>query len=77
MVGDALLCAHVLYSHFSLSRLLTNKLLLKKQSRDPIEWGYCFDVHLNSFVPLSLFVFGLQMVLIRGITTTTVTTTTF
>ena len=28
-----------------------------------MEWAYCFDVHLNAFIPLSLLVYGLQVLL--------------
>ena len=50
-------------------RFICNKFLLKKSARDGVEWGYAFDVHLNSFVPLALIIFGLQMPLIGGVVT--------
>lgn len=48
----------------SLLWLLTNNFLMKPNSREKVQWSYCFDVHLNSFVPLALLVFVLQMPLI-------------
>lgn len=47
---------------------MCNRLLLKKKGKDVhVEWGYCFDVHLNSFVPFAVIVFGIQMPLVVGI----------
>lgn len=53
---------------FFRDRLISNHFFLKK-GRDKVEWFYCFDVHLNSFVPLALIVFGIQMPLIGGVVT--------
>ena len=49
-----------------LFRVVCNKILMKKNSKEMVEWGYCFDVHLNAFVPLAVTVFGIQMVLVIG-----------
>ena len=27
----------------------------------PVEWAYCFDVHLNAFFPLALYIYAIQM----------------
>ncbi len=29
----------------------------------PVEWAYCFDVHLNAFIPLGIVVYGVQALL--------------
>ena len=40
---------------------------MKSNSREKVQWSYCFDIHLNAFVPLALIIFGLQMPLIGGV----------
>lgn len=40
------------YAHFFLNfRAFSNKFLRKVKDQD-VEWGYCFDVHLNAFFPM-------------------------
>lgn len=39
---------------------LTNKFLLKNNKND-VEWAYCFDVHLNAFLPLLIILHIFQL----------------
>ena len=32
-------------------------------SDDQVEWGYCFDVHLNAFFPLLIILHGLGAII--------------
>lgn len=44
-------------------RVMAGRVLTRQPSLHRVEWAYCFDVHLNAFVPLALAIFGVQMVL--------------
>ena len=45
-------------------RLVSNHVMrVKTAITKPVEWAYCFDVHLNAFVPLAILVYGIQMLL--------------
>ena len=49
-----------------LSRVITNKYLLKHPGKDSdVEWGYAFDVHLNAFYPLLVILHFLQLCFIN------------
>ncbi len=42
-------------------RLVSNYVFMKQGVLTrPVEWAYCFDVHLNAFIPLVIFVYGVQ-----------------
>jgi len=42
--------------------LVANKLLLKNNSNNvDVEWAYCFDVHLNAFLPLIVILHVFQL----------------
>ena len=49
--------------HTRSDRLISNKLWRLKSSGPvkPVEWAYCFDVHLNAFFPLALYIYAIQM----------------
>jgi hypothetical protein len=74
VVGSFLTLLYIIGMDFLLSGLvvatllwfISNKFLMKKSGREkaPVEWMYCFDIHINSYVPLAVLVFGLQMPLI-------------
>jgi hypothetical protein len=41
---------------------LTNRFLLKNnKSNQDVEWAYCFDVHLNAFLPLLVILHFFQL----------------
>ena len=41
---------------------VSNKMLLKSQSTElDVEWGFCFDVHLNAFFPLLVILHFIQL----------------
>lgn len=45
-------------------RFVANKyFLVSPKSGDQVEWGYCFDVHLNAFFPLLVILHGIGAVL--------------
>jgi len=43
--------------------LVSSRVLTRQPSSQRVEWAYCFDVHLNAFVPIALAIFGIQAVL--------------
>ncbi|XP_065884833.1 protein unc-50 homolog isoform X2 [Dysidea avara] len=45
--------------------LISNHFLLNKRhiESSPVEWAYCFDVHLNALFPLLLILHGVQLLL--------------
>ena len=45
---------------------LTNKFLLKNNKND-VEWAYCFDVHLNAFLPLLIILHIFQLPFLMSI----------
>ena len=51
------------HTHTHSDRLISNKLWRLKSSgpTKPVEWAYCFDVHLNAFFPLALYIYAIQM----------------
>ena len=53
--------ANGVYTHSN--RLVSNKVWRLKSSgpTKPVEWAYCFDVHLNAFFPLALYIYAIQM----------------
>ena len=53
---------NVVATYFS-SRVVAGRVLTRQPSLHRVEWAYCFDVHLNAFVPFALAIFGVQMVL--------------
>ena len=56
--------SHFLSLPLSLSgRLVSNRLWRLKSSgpTKPVEWAYCFDVHLNAFFPLAIYIYAIQM----------------
>jgi hypothetical protein len=54
-IGVGLLIASVYW-------FLTNKFLLKnKKGNHDVEWAYCFDVHLNAFLPLLIILHFFQL----------------
>ena len=50
-------------------RYLCNKYLLKPgvSQENKVEWGYCFDVHLNALFPALVILHGVVIVLYHGI----------
>ena len=48
--------------------LISNHFLLNKRhiESSPVEWAYCFDVHLNALFPLLLILHGVQLLLFGG-----------
>ena len=50
---------------------VSNKFLLKKSSTSnnnvDVEWAYCFDVHLNAFLPLIIVLHVFQLPFIMSI----------
>ncbi|GAB5569549.1 protein unc-50 homolog [Prionailurus iriomotensis] len=49
-------------------RFISNKYLVKRQSRDyDVEWGYAFDVHLNAFYPLLVILHFIQLFFINHV----------
>ena len=48
--------------------LISNHFLLNKRhiESSPVEWAYCFDVHLNAIFPLLLILHGVQLLLFGG-----------
>ena len=48
--------------------LISNHFLLNKRhiESSPVEWAYCFDVHLNALFPLLLILHGIQLLLFGG-----------
>ncbi|ELU08114.1 hypothetical protein CAPTEDRAFT_148077 [Capitella teleta] len=58
-VGVGLLVASIFW-------LLTNRYLILQPPRgQDVEWGYCFDVHLNAFFPLLMILHVFQLPLLR------------
>lgn len=51
-----------------LFRFLSNKYLLKPgvPEDSKVEWGYCFDVHLNALFPLLVLLHGIMILLYHG-----------
>ena len=48
-------------------RFLTNHYLIIQPPRgQDVEWGYCFDVHLNAFFPLLMILHFFQLPLLNG-----------
>jgi len=46
---------------FSL-RIVTNRYLIVQPPRgQDVEWGYCFDIHLNAFFPLLMILHFFQL----------------
>jgi UNC-50 family len=46
-------------------RLLTNRYLIVQPPRgQDVEWGYCFDIHLNAFFPLLMILHFFQLPLL-------------
>jgi hypothetical protein len=48
---------------FLLSRLVTNRAMLRTavhSTEQSVEWAYAFDVHCNSFFPMSLITYFIQ-----------------
>lgn len=44
-------------------RVVSNRVLLKHTSVTiPVEWAYCFDIHLNAFIPMAVLVYGIQLI---------------
>ena len=37
--------------------------MTKQSLSKPVEWAYCFDVHLNAFVTVAFAVYGVQLLL--------------
>lgn len=41
---------------------VSNNFLLKPTVRDQdVEWGFCFDVHLNAFIPILVILHFIQL----------------
>ncbi|MEJ1285256.1 unc-50 homolog [Cricetulus griseus] len=56
----------VLLSVWLCGKFISNKYLVKRQSRDyDVEWGYAFDVHLNAFYPLLVILHFIQLFFIN------------
>lgn len=54
-IGVGLLIATALWA-------LSNRFLIKPScASDDVEWGYCFDVHLNAFFPLLVILHFMQL----------------
>ncbi len=48
-------------------RFVTNRYLIAGTSQgQDVEWGYCFDVHLNAFFPLLMILHLFQLPLLSG-----------
>jgi hypothetical protein len=50
------------------NRFICNKYLLKPgvSQENRVEWGYCFDVHLNALFPLLVLLHGVVILLYHG-----------
>ena len=47
---------------------LSNKFMLKPNLRDQdVEWGFCFDVHLNAFIPILVILHFVQLFVYHAI----------
>lgn len=54
------------YVSFFLFRAITNKYMILAPPRgQDVEWGYCFDVHLNAFFPLLMILHLFQIVFLN------------
>ena len=48
-------------------RFITNRYLMAMTSQDQdVEWGYCFDVHLNAFFPILMILHFFQLPFLNG-----------
>ncbi len=48
-------------------RFITNRYLVTMSSQgQDVEWGYCFDVHLNAFFPLLMILHFFQLPFLNG-----------
>lgn len=46
----------------AVSRLVMNRYLIVQPPRgQDVEWGYCFDIHLNAFFPLLMILHFFQL----------------
>jgi len=60
MIVVMVLCAIVL-------RLVTNRyLIVQPPCGQDVEWGYCFDIHLNAFFPLLMILHFFQLPFLRS-----------
>ena len=47
---------------------VSNKFLLKPTIREQdVEWGFCFDVHLNAFIPILVILHFVQLFIYHAI----------
>jgi len=47
---------------FVIFRVVTNRYLIVQPPRgQDVEWGYCFDIHLNAFFPLLMILHFFQL----------------
>ena len=47
---------------------VSNNFLLKSSARDQdVEWGFCFDVHLNAFIPILVILHFVQLFVYHAI----------
>merc|ERR1711910_220659 len=47
---------------------ISNKFLLKPSMRDQdVEWGFCFDVHLNAFFPILVILHFVQLFIYHAV----------
>jgi hypothetical protein len=79
MIGDEIKCEpndsplifldisshHVFHVRFIASRILKPpaNIMDQDESIAEVEWLYAFDVHTNAFLPLVIFVYGIQLIL--------------
>lgn len=72
-IGVGLVIATLLWLGFiifnvnnTICRTISNRYLRKVTDQD-VEWGYCFDVHLNAFFPLLIMLHVILPLLFYGI----------
>lgn len=60
IVGDGLVLGAIIAT---VMWVVSNTVFIRQTTQTKaVEWAYCFDVHLNAFIPLAIFVYGIQAI---------------